>query len=160
MSLQKYCAFLQNNNIVDYTVTDDTDAITFGCKRILKTGINKEIIEINTEKILIDLEMTHSSFVDFCILSGCDYSDTIQQIGPVTALNLIKKHKNIEEVIKNICKNTENFNYLEARNIFINFNYEIPEHVAKRDADFDNLMIFLTENKIKQNVISKFVKII
>ena len=29
---EKYCAFLQENGMVDYTVSDDTDAITFGCK--------------------------------------------------------------------------------------------------------------------------------
>ena len=49
---EKYCAFLQKNGLVDYTVTDDTDAMTFGCKKILKTNINKDIIEIDFEKLL------------------------------------------------------------------------------------------------------------
>ena len=31
---EKYCAFLQRNNLVDYTVSDDTDTITFGCEKI------------------------------------------------------------------------------------------------------------------------------
>ena len=38
---EKYCAFLQNNNIVDYTVSDDTDCLTFGCKKILKNNYSR-----------------------------------------------------------------------------------------------------------------------
>ena len=66
---EKYCAFLQKNGLVDYTVTDDTDATTFGCPYILKTSINKNIVEIDTNAILEKFEMSHDSFVDFCILS-------------------------------------------------------------------------------------------
>ena len=35
-----------------------------------------------------------------CILCGCDYCGTIRGIGPMKSLDLIKKHKNIETVIK------------------------------------------------------------
>ena len=35
-------------------------------------------------------------FIDLCILCGCDYVNNIRGIGPVTALKLIIKHKNIE----------------------------------------------------------------
>ena len=122
---EKYCAFLQKNGLVDYTVTDDTDAITFGCNKILKTSINKNIVYIDTEKILSDLEMTRDMFIDFCILSGCDYTDTISQIGPVTSYNLIKEYKNIEKILEITKKSHDNFNYKIARDIFTNFNYSI-----------------------------------
>ena len=39
-------------------------------------------------------------FIDFCILSGCDYLPTIPKLGPATALKLIKIHKNIETVLE------------------------------------------------------------
>lgn len=97
---EKYCAFLQKNGLVDYTVTDDTDASTFGCPIILKTSINKKITEINTNVILQRFEMTHSSFVDFCILSGCDYTEPISQIGPITAFNLIKNTAQLKKFLK------------------------------------------------------------
>ena len=86
---EKYCAFLQRNGLADYTVTDDTDATTFGCKKILKTGISRYITEIDTEMVLSKFEMDMDSFVDFCILSGCDYTEPIAQIGPVTSFNFI-----------------------------------------------------------------------
>ena len=50
--------------------------------------------------------------MDFCILSGCDYTIKIRDIGPVTAHKLIKKHGSIEEIIKNERKfdfSNENF---------------------------------------------------
>ena len=159
---EKYCAFLQKNELVNYTITDDTDAITFGCQRILKTSINKNIIEIDSSKVLLDFEMDVDAFIDYCILSGCDYTETISQIGPITAYNLIKRHKTIEEMLKTIekCKYTENFNYVEARKIFKEFDYEIPERFRKKSIDKTILLEFLNLHDFKENVISKFIKIL
>jgi len=159
---EKYCAFLQKNELVNYTITDDTDAITFGCQRILKTSINKNIIEIDSSKVLLDFEMDVDAFIDYCILSGCDYTETISQIGPITAYNLIKRHKTIEEMLKTIekCKYTENFNYIEARKIFKEFDYEIPERFRKKNIDKTILLEFLNLHDFKENVISKFIKIL
>lgn len=158
---EKFCSFLQKKELVDYTVTDDSDAITFGSTKILKTSINKNIVEINTNKILEDLEMDPDMFIDFCILSGCDYTETLSQIGPVTAFNLIKKYKTIEEVIKNVDKNTENFNYLNARDIFKNFDsYIIPEPFIKTPVDKVVLLDFLNAHNFRQNVVNKYLKII
>lgn len=157
---EKYCAFLQRNGFVDYTVTDDTDATTFGCKKILKTGISRYITEIDTDIVLSKFEMNMNSFVDFCILSGCDYTEPIAQIGPVTSFNLIKKYKCIEEVLKIINKNAKNFDYVISRKIFKEFDYSIPEEFTKKECDKEKLIIFLNEKEIKDNVISKFIKIV
>ena len=156
---EKYCAFLQANGYVDYTVTDDTDAITFGCKRILKTSISKTMSEIDTDLILEKFEMTKESFVDFCILSGCDYSETIPQIGPVTSFNLIKKHIRIEEIIKTL-KPPDNFDYQICRKIFTEFEYEFPEKFSIKQIDKKILLEFLDIHNFKENIISKFIKIL
>lgn len=157
---EKYCAFLQKNGLVDYTVTDDTDASTFGCSTILKTSINKKITEINTNVMLQCFEMTHDSFVDFCILSGCDYTEPISQIGPITAFNLIKKYGTIEEVLKVLNKEAPNFNYNISRKIFKEFDYPVPNKFEKINVDKNTLMEFLNLHNFKENVISKFIKIL
>lgn len=157
---EKYCAFLQKNGLVDYTVTDDTDASTFGCPIILKTSINKNITEINTDVILSKFDMTQDSFIDFCILSGCDYSDPIPQIGPITAFNLIKKYGSIEEILKTLNKEAPNFDYIVSRKIFKEFNYEVPNNFEKTSVDKKILMDFLNLHDFKENVISKFIKIL
>ena len=157
---EKYCAFLQKNGIVDYTITDDTDASTFGCDTILKTSIHKNITEINTKLILERFEMTHDSFVDFCILSGCDYTESIPHIGPVTSYNLIKKHGNIENILSTMQKDLPNFDYIICRKIFKEFSYEIPDIFEKKNVNKEELLEFLTKHNFKENVISKFIKIL
>lgn len=159
---EKYCAFLQKNGLVDYTITDDTDAMTFGCKKILKTNINKDIIEIDFEKLLSDFGMSYETFVDYCILSGCDYTDTISQIGPVTSFNMMIKHGNIEKYLEdNRDKNASKFDYVTARAIFTTFDYELPcKKFTKNSYNKDKLLSFLESNNFKENVIKKFIKIL
>ncbi|KAK6159751.1 hypothetical protein DH2020_003132 [Rehmannia glutinosa] len=43
-------------------------------------------------------------FTDLCILSGCDYCDSIKGIGGLTALKLIRQHGSIENILENISK--------------------------------------------------------
>lgn len=159
---EKYCAFLQINGLVDYTVTDDTDAMTFGCKKILKTNINKDIIEIDLEKLLDDFKMTYEKFVDYCILCGCDYSDTLNQIGPITAYNIIIKYGTIEKYLENNPdKNKNTFNFLTARKIFTSFEYDLPiTPIEKKIFDKEILLNFLEIKNFKENVIKKFIKIL
>jgi hypothetical protein len=39
-------------------------------------GAGKDVIAIDHAKVLEETELTHAQFIDFCILCGCDYSDT------------------------------------------------------------------------------------
>ena len=110
--------------------------------------------------VLSKFEMDMDSFVDFCILSGCDYTEPIAQIGPITSFNLIKKHNCIEEVLKVVNKKSENFDYVVSRKIFKEFDYELPEEFNKKICDKEKLITFLNQKEIKENVISKFIKIV
>ena len=158
---EKYCAFLQKNSLVDYTITDDSDALTFGCFNVLKTGISKQITEINLKKLLSDIDMSVDNFIDYCILSGCDYTESIPQIGPVTAYNLIKKHGCIENILSSgVIKLTDNFDYKTCRNIFTTFDYELPEPFSIKKTNKEVLLEFMNRHKFRDNVISKFIKIL
>jgi len=61
-------------------------------------------------------------FIDLCILLGCDYCDSIKGIGPKRAMDLIKQHRSLETVLKNIDRNkysvTDDWMYSEARLLF------------------------------------------
>jgi flap endonuclease-1 len=41
------------------------------------------------------MQFTYDEFIDFCILSGCDYTTRIKNIGVVTAYKFIKNYGNI-----------------------------------------------------------------
>ena len=65
-----------------------------------------------------------------------------------------------EEVLKIINKKSENFDYIISRKIFKEFDYELPEEFTKKLCDKEKLITFLNEKEIKDNVISKFIKIV
>ena len=78
--------------------SEDMDSLTFGALYLLRGFNNKKepITEISYKEVLEHLEMSHAEFVDLCILCGCDYTNTIEGVGYVTALKLIKSFKDIE----------------------------------------------------------------
>ena len=120
---EKYCAFLQKKGLADYILTEDTDSLTFGGSNILFSSKKRGYFELaSLETILSSLGITYDIFVDFCILSGCDYTGTIPKVGPVTALKNLKKYNSIE----NFKLIPENFNYQLARNLFKIDNYPLP----------------------------------
>lgn len=159
---EKYCAFLQRNGLVDYTVSDDTDCLTFGCEKVLKSSIQGELVETNLNTTLEKLKMDYSNFVDFCIMSGCDYCPYIPHVGPLISYNSILKHKNLETVIEK-CKYTipENFDYSVARSLFVDFSeYEVPNEFSRNPVQVDSLKQFLLNFKFKEIYITKYLKII
>jgi flap endonuclease-1 len=111
---EKECAFLQKTGQVDYILTEDTDALTFGGSNVIfsKNGFYQLC---DLKLVLSGLEISFESFVDLCILCGCDYTGTIPKIGPVTALKLIKRHQRIENLGIAV---PDSFEYQMARNLF------------------------------------------
>jgi flap endonuclease-1 len=153
---EKTCAQLQLEGLVDYTVTDDTDAFTFNAIKQ-----NKDKIYIwDLDIILKELDMSYDSFVDLCILSGCDYCNTIKRIGPITSFNIIKKHKNIENFIEN------NTNYIIPENYLNDFNIsrnifkdkldlpKIPDTQPFKEKEF---IAFLKKKNFADKVINKYI---
>merc|ERR1712226_1520788 len=67
--------------------SEDMDCLTFNCPRLLRNLMKPEskklpVYEYSAEKLLEDLDMSRASFIDMCILLGCDYTDSIKGIGP------------------------------------------------------------------------------
>mmetsp|Transcript_326 Transcript_326/g.633 ORF Transcript_326/g.633 Transcript_326/m.633 type:complete len:443 (+) Transcript_326:94-1422(+) len=104
--------------------TEDMDALTFRTpiqvrKMTFANASKAEVQQINYDKAIAGLGLTHDQFVDLCILLGCDYCDTIRGIGPKTALKLIKEHGDIETILKNLNREKyvipESYEPMEAR---------------------------------------------
>ena len=172
------CVKLVKNKLADYVFTEDSDSIVYGLSidrsidrdvSILKKSENgSDILEISSKKVLESLGL-HSvdEFVDYCILSGCDYCPTIPRIGPITALKIIKEYKSIEKYIteKSLdSKVLEEFKYVEARNVFFNPQVSIDDigSLTVKEPDLINLKKFLeVEKKINSNsIIFKWSKAI
>jgi flap endonuclease-1 len=111
---EKECSRLQKTGEVDYILTEDTDSLAFGGSNVIFT-VKKDYFLCDLNLVLQGLEINYDSFVDLCILCGCDYTGTIPKIGPVTALKLIKKHLLIENMPINI---PSSFEYELSRKLF------------------------------------------
>lgn len=137
---ETFCAVITKEGFVDGCLTEDTDYIATGGYYLYKdfSISKKELVQVDFRIILKELEFTYDQFLDMCILCGCDYTTKIKGVGPVSAMKLMKKYKNIESVLEYIKtkkkhKIPENFNYIKARKLFKepNFVYNINELKSK-----------------------------
>lgn len=100
------CAELVKRGIADAVMTKDTDVLAC-CVPVMLYDVDlgaKEFTQIKIETILSGLELDEASWLDLCIMCGTDFNDNISRIGPVTSLNYIKKHKNIETISEMVSK--------------------------------------------------------
>ncbi|KAH7542876.1 hypothetical protein FEM48_Zijuj02G0121700 [Ziziphus jujuba var. spinosa] len=107
--------------------SEDMDSLTFGAPRFLRHLMDPSsrkvpVMEFEISKILEELNLTMDQFIDLCILSGCDYCDSIRGIGGQTALKLIRQHGSIENILENINRERyqipDDWPYQEARQLF------------------------------------------
>ncbi|MEE6523153.1 hypothetical protein FKM82_021892 [Ascaphus truei] len=133
------CAALVKAGKVYAAATEDMDALTFGTPLLLRHLTASEakklpIQEFHFSRALQDMSLTHEQFVDLCILLGSDYCETIRGIGPKKAMELIRQHKSIEEIMENIDLKKypvpENWLHKEARQLFLQ-----PEVVEMESVD-------------------------
>ena len=91
------------NGVIKYVVTDDLgDSLAFGTPFVLRNFSKKGLVEeVSLNKILTTLNISHSQFVDLCILSSTDYCITIKGVGTSTGYETIRevsKNKNLYQV--------------------------------------------------------------
>ncbi|KAK6121059.1 hypothetical protein DH2020_045197 [Rehmannia glutinosa] len=103
------------------------DTLAFGAPRFIRHLMDPSfkkipVMEFEVLMILEELNLTMDQFIDLCILSGCDYCDSIRGIGGVTALKLIHQHGSIERILESINKERyqvpDDWAYQESRRLF------------------------------------------
>lgn len=152
------CASLVATGKVYATATEDMDSLTFGSLITLRHMTFSEarkmpIQEFHLNAILEDLGLSQDEFIDLCILLGCDYCDSIKGIGPKRAIDLVRQHRSIEEILKHVDSKKhpipEDWKYKEARELFKNPDVADPEKVELKwgQADEEGLVDFLVTQK-------------
>ncbi|CAD7945537.1 unnamed protein product [Amoebophrya sp. A120] len=142
------CAHFSKTGAAYAAATEDADALCFGAKKLIRNlfttdAKKRPTLEVDLQRVLEQLDIDMNKFVDFCILSGCDYTDTIQKVGSITAFQLIKQHGSIETALASgIDKSRvpENFPFQEARDLFFKHEVtdvnEIDPATGKKKCDF------------------------
>lgn len=127
------CAELVKLGLAYAVATDDMDVLAHGSAFQIRGFNNRKdpIVLIDYKLVLESLQLTTKEFVDLCILCGCDYTNTIHGLGPVTALKYMNECKNIEQVLRKIQNENlnpkkrkqliipEEFHFEEARQMFL-----------------------------------------
>ncbi|TPX45177.1 hypothetical protein SeLEV6574_g04024 [Synchytrium endobioticum] len=152
------CAALAKAGKVYAAASEDMDTLTFGAPVLLRhmtfsEARKMEINEIHLDQALEGLGLSMEQFTDLCILLGCDYCDSIKGIGPTRAIELIKKHKSLDDIVKNLDKKKypipEDWPYQEARKLFLDAEVLDPNEIELRweDPDEDGIVAFLVHEK-------------
>jgi len=144
----EYLAVLLNKyNIIDILLSDDTDPIPGGINKIIKY-YNNNVYYLDTKLIYSEFDITYTQFCDFCILLGSDYANFNHGLKYDEVLELIKKHKTIEDIVKsqeNI--NIDISNIDNIRNIYYNsYNNEKLLFIDPDNALKDNYYKIIDHN--------------
>jgi len=99
-------AYLEMQGITDFTITEDSDLLIYGCRKVLfKMNSGGDGIFINLDNLnkvrTVALEsFTMEKFRHMCILSGCDYLSSIKGLGLYKAHKYLKKSTNVYKAIQ------------------------------------------------------------
>ncbi|EPS63593.1 hypothetical protein M569_11187, partial [Genlisea aurea] len=165
------CAALCKAGKVYAVASEDMDSLTFGAPKFLRHLMDPSskkipVMEFDVSKVLEELNLAMDQFIDLCILSGCDYCDSIRGIGGHTALKLIRQHGSIEGILENINKERyqipEDWPYEEARRLFkepsVSTDSDQPE-LKWSPPDEEGLIQFLvSENGFNNERITKAIE--
>ncbi len=163
-------SYMSKNGIVDSTVSQDYDCLLFGAKKVLRnftmygrrriSGTGKfinivpEIIELNEN--LNYNGITQDQLIDIGILVGTDFNPGIKGIGAKTALSLIKKYNNINNVLKFKNKTIENLD--EIKDFFKNPPVEDIDHLEFKAINRDKIIDYLcNEHSFSENRINSII---
>jgi exonuclease 1 len=117
--------YLQKTGYIDAILTEDSDLIPYGANKVLYKFDQNYVREFNQECLEKARDTRFKEkILDICVLSGCDYLESIRGVGIVMAHRLLSAKDSVEEVIEDL-RNIRNVpeNYAEefrrARKTFL-----------------------------------------
>lgn len=161
------CAELVRTGKAYASASESFSSLTYGSSLHLRHLITrkKPAEEFHLDKILTGVGVDSKEFIDLSILLGCDYCSAIKNVGPITAVKLIRKYRNIETILQNlnteVYKVPQDWRYNEARYLFTHpvvTKSEALEFQWKRP-DTDKVTKFVCEkSKLSKVTVLKLMK--
>lgn len=135
-------AFLNKSGLADYVITEDSDLTLFGCTQILfKLDLTGACVLVESDKFHLAMncpedKFTLDKFRLMCVLSGCDYIDSLPGIGLVKACKFVMmtEETNLWRALDKIPS------YLNMRQL--NVTDEYKENVLKALATFMHMVVY------------------
>ncbi|KAF3763779.1 hypothetical protein M406DRAFT_95328 [Cryphonectria parasitica EP155] len=98
--------YLERQGLINGIISEDSDLLVFGAKRLLtKMDQHGQCVEINRRDFCAVREIsltgwTDDQFRQMAIFSGCDYLESVGNMGLKTAYRMMRKYKTPERVIR------------------------------------------------------------
>lgn len=95
--------FLQKIGYIDYIITEDSDLVVYGSTNILYKYDGSHLEEYNSTKLhMCKDRYFQENIMDICILSGCDYINSIKGVGIITAYEKLKELGTVESFVNHM----------------------------------------------------------
>jgi len=149
------CADLCRRGYVDAVLTEDTDVLAYGSPVFLSkiNTTDDTCVQIDHEDVLRELGLTHSQFLDLCIMFGCDYNKNIPKIGPETSYKYIRKFGSIDEIEDKLEIDVSILNHVRTRELFTGYEQIDLKFVPFCGSpDLINLQKFVVDNNLNINI--------
>ncbi|XP_055528821.1 exonuclease 1 isoform X2 [Wyeomyia smithii] len=135
-------AFLNKKGIAQAVVTEDSDLMLFGCSKVLfKLDLNGQGLMIEADKLYLAMgckeeKYSFDKFRYMCILSGCDYMDSLPGIGLAKARKfvLMTEETDVQRALAKIPA------YLNMRHLVVSEEY--IRDFLKADATFKHMVVY------------------
>ncbi|KAJ1426192.1 XPG/Rad2 endonuclease [Sesbania bispinosa] len=133
--------FLAISRQVDAVITEDSDLIPFGCPRIIfkmdkfGQGVQFQYSMLQKNKELSFEGFNRQMLLEMCILSGCDYLQSLPGMGLKKAHASIKRFKSYDKVLKHLRYNGVSvppFYEESFRKAILTFQYQRGENLIPR----------------------------
>lgn len=135
-------AYLNKIGLADYVITEDSDLTLFGCQKILfKLDLTGSCVLVDSAKLHLAMDcredkFTMDKFRLMCILSGCDYINSLPGIGLARARKFVMKTEETD-IMRALDKIPA---YLNMRQLIVTEEYKI--NVLKARATFLHMVVF------------------
>ncbi len=138
-------AVMARKGQVDYTGTEDYDALLFGSPLTLRQLTSKGDPELmDLDATLDDHDLTWEQLVDVAILCGTDFNEGISGVGPKTAVSLVHDHGDLWGVFEAEGYSVEHADRI--RQLFLDpAVVEDPDFETDLNPDVDAARAYVTE---------------
>ncbi|KAM3863149.1 exonuclease 1 [Diretmus argenteus] len=141
-------AFLSKSGLVQGVITEDSDLLAFGCKKVIlkmdKQGNGLEIDQSHLGRCRsLGNVFTEEKFRHMCILSGCDYLASLYGIGLGKACKLLK-----------IANNPDILKVIRKMGQYLKMNMVVPEEYVEGFIKANNTFLYqLVFDPVRRKVV-------
>jgi 5'-3' exonuclease len=134
-------SYLYKKNLIKLCLSEDTDLLTFGCKKVIKI-YKKKIYEYDLDFILQKININYNQFIEICILFGCDYLKSNIKLNVFEIIDSYKKNLIFTNLSQ---KYMEKFEI--TKNIFTqNYTQDFDIHINIDFININDLILFIQKN--------------